>query len=72
VIPRQLAKIKYYNKRIPSQFWLGGVLKRNEGGYVPPERGVVFVNPWQYHPQAVALGAVGATDKLKFTRGGRS
>jgi hypothetical protein len=67
VSPKQLARFHNGNVNVPTCGWVAGVLKTTDPALLPPNAKVISMGRWI--DRGRELGGVGATGKLKLTRG---
>lgn len=64
--PKQMSRMKFYNKNTPRLGWIGGLLK-SATYELPPNTTIIKFGEWI--ELGKTLGGVGNTGKLKLTRG---
>lgn len=63
--PKQMSRMKFYNDRTPSKYWVAGLLKTTTDAQ--PNTKEILMGDWI--KLGLELGGVGTTGKLKLTRG---
>lgn len=64
--PKQFSRYKFYGQLVPDKGWIGGLLKTSQ--YDLPDN-MTIIDTWPWINRGIKLGGVGATGKLKLTRG---